>query len=124
MPDAPAAAPAGGGGGKGQVLDPTKQALFSLCFIYAIYWTWLRVQEVNNFLGREAIKPLFVLIGIICGPVLIYVDWLFVNAIPEMQKKAGIEAKDEKIVDLLSLLCCAPYGVYRLQQKFNATWQK
>ena len=118
MPDAPAAA-----GGKGQVRDPKMEAIYSICGFYAIYWMWLRIQEVNNFLGREVIKPLFLFVGIICGPLLFYVLWLMVNAIPEMQKKVGIESKDEKIVDLLSFLC-SPYGVFRAQTKLNAIWQK
>ena len=117
-------APAGGGGTKGQVLEPQKQAMFSICFFYALYWVWLRVAEVNNYLGREAIKPLFVMIGIICGPVFLYVDWLLVNAIYEMQQKAGIEAKDEKVMDFIFFLVCAPFGVMRLQKKLNEIWEK
>lgn len=123
MPDAPAAAPAGGGG-KGQVLDPTKQALFSICGLYFFYWMWLRIQEVNSYLGREAIKPLFLIIGIVCFPVSYYVLWLFVNALDEMQKKAGIEAKDEKVMDFVFFFLCWPFGTMKAQQKLNAIWQK
>ncbi len=120
MPDAPAA----GGGGKGVVQDPTKQALFSICGFYLLYWFWLRINEVNGYLGREVIKPLFLFVGIICGPILLYVEWLFVNAIPEMQKKAGIEAKDDKVMDFVKFFVCWPWGVMNAQQKLNAIWQK
>ena len=122
MADIPA--PPAGAGGKGAVLDPMKQMLFSICFFYAIYWMWLRIGELNGFLGKEAIKPLFFFIGIICGPVMLYVMWLMVNAVHEAQLKVDPQAKDDKIMDLVFLLICAPFGIFKMQQKLNAIWQK
>lgn len=120
MPDAPAA----GGGTKGQVCDPKREMLLSFTCIYMIWWMWQRIPEINNYLGREAIKPLFFFIGLVCGPVMLYVDWLLVNAVAEMQQKAGIQAPDEKVMDMVWFLVCGPLGVKRIQEKLNAVWQK
>lgn len=117
----PASGPAGT---KGTVNDPVKMAIFSLCCFFGLYWAWMRIAELNTYLGKEAIKPLFFIIGIFCGPLLIYVYWLMVNAVFEAQQKAGVEAKDEKVIDMICMLCIAPYGVYRLQKKLNDCWQK
>src|SRR5437870_13697 len=117
----PASGPAGT---KGKVEDPTKQALFSLCGIYMLYWVWLRLGELNTYLGKEVVKPMFFFIGIICCPVMLYVLWLMVNALHEAKQKAGGEVKDEKVMDMVWFLLCGPVGVYMMQQKLNAIWQK
>jgi hypothetical protein len=85
---------------------------------------WLRVKEMNEYLGKQQVNPMFVFPGCICGPVLIYADFLFAQGIPLMQKKAGIEAKDEFVMDLLLLILLAPVGQYMIQQKLNAIWAK
>jgi hypothetical protein len=127
MADAPvAAAPAGGGGGKGKVENPTTVLIlgFVTCGLYCLYWLWMRVKESNDYLGKQAVNPMFILPGCICAPVLIYGEWLFVNALPEMQKKAGVEAKDEKILHILLLVFLGPVGQYLIQQKLNEIWSK
>jgi len=67
---------------------------------------------------------MFVFPGCICGPVMIYAAWLYVNGLPEMQKKAGVEAKDEKILHLVLLIVLMPVGMYMIQQKLNELWAK
>jgi hypothetical protein len=97
---------------------------FVTCGLYCLYWMWLRVKEMNEYLGKQQVNPMFVFPGCICGPVLIYADFLFAQGIPLMQKKAGIEAKDEFVMDLLLLILLAPVGQYMIQQKLNAIWAK
>ena len=50
--------------------------------------------------------------------------WLYVNGLPEMQKKAGIEAKDEKVLHLVLLVLLGPVGAYMIQQRLNELWAK
>ena len=129
MADAPAApaAPAPSGGGvKGKVENPTTVLIlcFVTCGIYALYWLWMRVKEMNDYLGKQAVNPMFVFPGCICGPVVIYAEWLFVNGLEEMQKKAGVSVKDEKILNMLLLFFLFPVGAYMIQQKLNELWSK
>jgi hypothetical protein len=97
---------------------------FVTCGLYCLYWMWLRTKEMNEYLGKQQVNPMFVFPGCICGPLFIYADFLFAKGIPEMQKKAGVEAKDEFVMDLLLLVLLAPVGQYMIQQKLNAIWAK
>lgn len=123
---APAAPAASGGGGKGKVENPTAVLILSFvtCGIYALYWLWLRVKEMNDYLGKQAVNPMFVFPGCICGPVIIYAEWLFVNGFEEMKAKAGLPAKDEKVLNMLLLFFIFPVGAYMIQQKLNEIWSK
>ncbi len=120
------AAPASGGGAKGKVENPTTVLIlgFVTCGLYCLYWMWLRVKEQNEYLGRQVVNPLFVFPGCLCGPLLIYADYLYCFALPEMQQKAGVEVKDEKVMHLLLMILLAPVGQYMVQQKLNEIWQK
>ena len=127
MADAPAAGAAAPKiPGSEKVVNPTTVLIlgFVTCGLYSLYWMYLRVKEMNEYLGKQAVNPMFVFPGCICGPVLIYADFLFAKGLPEMQKKAGLEAKDEFIMDLLLLVLLAPVGQYMIQQKLNAIWAK
>ena len=127
MADAPESAPAAGTGGtKGKTEDPTTVLIlgFVTCGIYPLYWLWVRAKEINAYLGREAINPMFIFPGCFCFPLLYYVAFLLAKAIPEMQKKAGVEAKDEFLVHFLLLIFAMPVGMFLLQQKLNEIWSK
>jgi len=41
-----------------------------------------------------------------------------------MQKKAGVEAKDELVLHLVLFLFISPVGMYLFQQKLNEIWSK
>ena len=113
-----------GGGAKGKVEDPKMQAIFSLCGIYMIWWMWQRTEEINAYLGREAIKPLFILLGVVCFPVIFYAIWLLVGAVHDVRQKAGIEGEDEKVMDMVWFLVCGPFGIFKVQTKLNEAWEK
>jgi len=40
---------------------------FVTCGIYCLYWMWLRTKEMNEYLGKQQINPMFVFPGCICG---------------------------------------------------------
>jgi hypothetical protein len=129
MADAPAApaAPAPSGGGvKGKVENPTTVLIlgFVTCGLYPLYWMWLRTKEVNDYLGEQRINPMFVFPGCVCFPVVLYAMFLMLKSLPDMQKKAGLEAKDELVLHLVLFLFVSPVGMYLFQQKLNEIWAK
>jgi hypothetical protein len=126
MADAPAAGAAPKIPGSEKVVNPTTVLIlgFVTCGLYAIYWMWLRVKEMNEYLGKQVVNPMFVFPGCVCYPVMWYAAWLYANGLPEMQKKAGIEPKDEKVLHAVLLILLAPVGQYMVQQKLNELWAK
>lgn len=124
-PAAPAAAPSGGGV-KGKVENPTTVLIlgFVTCGLYPLYWMWLRTKEVNDYLGEQRINPMFVFPGCVCFPVVLYAMFLMLKSLPDMQKKAGLEAKDELVLHLVLFLFISPVGMYLFQQKLNEIWSK
>ncbi|HVT02240.1 MAG TPA: DUF4234 domain-containing protein [Thermoanaerobaculia bacterium] len=123
MADVPAASNIPGGK---KTEDPNTVLIFGFltCGVYCIYWQWLRVKEMNAYLGKEAVNPMFVFPGFICFPLFWYAGWLYANGLPEMQKKAGIQGKDEIALHALLLILLAPVGQYLVQQKLNEIWSK
>lgn len=130
MADAPAAAPApapaSGGGAKGKIEKPEIVLIlgFVTCGIYPLIWMWTRVKEINAYLGEQRINPMFVFPGCLCFPVMLYAMFLLVKALPDMQKKGGVEAKDEFVLHLVLFLLLSPVGMYMYQQKLNELWSK
>lgn len=116
----------GGGGPKGVVENPMNVLLYGFltCGIYSIYWMWVRVKEMNAYLGREQVNPMFIFPGCLCFPLVWYADHLFAQGLPEMQQKAGVPVKDDYIMDLLLLILLAPVGQYMIQQKLNEIWSR
>jgi len=127
MADAPAAPalPPNLPGSK-KVENPTTVLIlgFVTCGLYCLYWMWLRTKEMNEYLGKQQVNPMFVFPGCICYPVMWYAAWLYANGLPEMQKKAGVEAKDELVLHLVLFLFISPVGMYLFQQKLNEIWSK
>ena len=119
-------APATGGGVKGKIENPTTVLIlgFVTCGLYSLYWLWIHVKEMNDYLGKEQVNPLFVFPGCVCAPVMWYASWLYADGLPQMQKKAGVEPKDEKVIHFLLLLLLAPVGQYMIQEKLNELWSK
>jgi len=126
MSDAPAAAPASGGGAKGKVENPTTVLILGLvtCGLYTIFWMWNRAKEMNAYLGKEVVNPMFVVPGCLCFPVVLYAEFLYCKNLPEMQKKAGIEPKDEFVLHLVLMILLPYVGSYLIQQKLNEIWSK
>ena len=126
MADAPAAGAAPKIPGSERVVNPTTVLLLGLftCGIYPLYWMWLRTKEVNDYLGEQRINPMFVFPGCVCFPVVLYAMFLMLKSLPDMQKKAGVEAKDELVLHLVLFLFISPVGMYLFQQKLNEIWSK
>jgi hypothetical protein len=121
----------GGGAGRGgnrehgKWINPfmTVVLMIVTCNFYGLVWTYKRLIEINVFLGREEIKPMFFFLGIICGPMFWVVLWKLCKALPEMGEVAGVKIEDRSII-LLLLGVCFPYGFYFLaQQDLNKIWE-
>ncbi len=126
MADEPAAAPAPAPGSKGKIEKPEIVLIlgFVTCGIYPLIWMWQRTKEINTYLGEQRINPMFVFPGCICFPVVLYAMFLLVKSLPDLQKKAGVEAKDEFVLFLVLFLLISPVGMYMYQQKLNEIWSK
>ncbi len=114
-------------GPKGRVENPGNVLLLGLltCLTYCFYWMWIRTKEMNDYLGRRQVNPLFVIPGCLCPPLCIYACWLMARGLPEAQKKAGIEnARDEFQLHFLTLFLAPPLGQYLIQQRLNEIWRK
>jgi hypothetical protein len=124
--DAPAAAPASGGGLKGKVENPTTVLILGLvtCGLYTIFWLWNRAKEMNAYMGKEVVNPMFIVPGCLCFPIVIYGEFLYCKTLPEMQKKAGIVPKDEFVLHLVLMILLPYVGSYLIQQKLNEIWAK
>ena len=125
-PAAPAAPAPTGGGTKGKVENPTTVLIlgFVTCGLYPLYWMWLRTKEINDYLGEQRINPMLVFPGCICFPAILYAMFIMLKSLPDMQKKAGVEAKDELVLHLVLFLFISPVGMYMVQQKLNEIWAK
>ena len=119
----------GGNGGRGgsaslphgEWISPVKVVLFTVltCGIYGLVWLWKRINEINTFLGREELKPMF----LFCGPLFLVLLWKMIKVLPELGQRAGVEIEDRAVV-LLLLLLCFPFGFYYLvQQDLNSVWE-
>lgn len=121
MADAPAAP-----GSKGKVENSIMQLVLTLvtCGIYAVYWSWLRAKELNAYLGKDAINPMLIFPGCLCPPVLIVANYFIAKATAEAEQKAGTAQKDDTIIYFILLFLVNFVGVWMVQEKLNAVWQK
>ena len=92
---------------------------FVTCGIVPLWWMWVRAKEMNDALGKEQVKPLFIFPGCICFPVMIYAMWLFAQGVNELKKKKGGEVKDETILHFVLFLFITPVAEWMIQQQWN-----
>ena len=120
MPDA---APAGS---KGTVENSVMQAVITfVCGIYGIYWLWMRAEELNVYLGKPAINKMLIFPGCLaCGIPTIIAMWFLAKAASDAEIKAGTSSKDDSILYFILLFLIAPVGIWMVQEKLNAVWQK
>jgi hypothetical protein len=123
MADTPAPAP----GTKGKVENSVLQAViaFVTCGIYSIYWLWVRSDELNAYLGKPAINKMLIFPGCFaCGIPPLIAMWFLAKAASDAEMKAGTSSKDDSVLYFILLLLIAPVGIWMVQEKLNAVWQK
>jgi hypothetical protein len=121
MVDAPAAP-----GSKGKVENSVMQAVITLlCGIYGLYWMWLRTEELNAYLGKEAVNKMLIFPGCFaCGIPPIIAMWFLAKAASDAEIKAGTASKDDSVLYFILLFLIFPVGIWMVQEKLNAVWQK
>ena len=93
--------------------------------IYWFYWEYVVAKEVNRFLGREEISPGLALLGALCClPIAVYVEYLIVRALPEMQRTAGLanEPPQSMATHLALAIFLGPVEAMILQSELNRVW--
>jgi hypothetical protein len=114
-------------GGKGKVENSILQAVISFltCNIYGIYWVWVRSDELNAYLGKQAINKMLIFPGCFaCNIPVIIAMWYLAKAAAEAEMKAGASTKDDSVLYFILLFLISPVGIWMVQEKLNAVWQK
>ena len=114
-------------GTKGEVRNPTTDLILTLvtCGLYGIFWLYARAKEVNTYLGEEKVKPIFIIPGCLCYPLILVANWHLANSLKDVQAKAGVvPEKDETTFLAILLMFVAPVGVMMFQQRLNDCWEK
>lgn len=96
---------------------------FVTCGIYAIIWYYQTIVAVNKYLGKQAVSPILLIVSIICGPVMFYLNYLMGEAMMQAQAKAGLPVEDKKVIYLILALFFPAYA-FILQTDLNALWEK
>ncbi|MBI4566148.1 MAG: hypothetical protein HY716_15790 [Planctomycetes bacterium] len=113
-------------GEKGKVENSVLQAVITLiCGFYGVYWSWLRAKELNDYLGKQAINPMLIFPGCFaCFIPCIIAMWYLSKAAAEAEMKAGVAQKDDSVLYFVLLFLIFPLGIWMVQEKLNAVWQK
>ena len=113
-------------GSKGKVENSILQAVITfICGIYGIYWLWVRSDELNAYLGKAAINKMLIFPGCFaCGIPPIIAMWYLAKATAEAEMKAGTSTKDDSVLYFILLFLIIPVGIWMVQEKLNAVWQK
>ena len=95
------------------------------CGIYSLYWHYVVGQEINAALGREAVKPMYVFLAILCFPVLYYYMYTVDKAMLELAAQRG---KNYNSNFVLWIICSVLAGVgvyiemFQVQDTLNDIW--
>lgn len=113
-------------GAKGQIVNPVVYLVLSFvtCGLFGLYWLYVIIRDVNAHQGKDVVSMTMFLVGILCFPLNIYNMYLIAKALPEMQKSAGLEAKDESVLILILAIFLYPAALLIVQGHLNAIWQK
>ena len=118
-----------GGAYVGKRNEPVAVILLSIvtCGIYGIYWLYVVGQDINKVLGREAINPLFLFLGILFSPLILYSLYLIDKALEEVGTLREMPYKPNFILWLILTLVCG-VGVivayYQISSYLNTVWDK
>ena len=110
---------------KGEVRNPmTTWILCAVtCGFYGLYWEYLCANELKNYLGREDINPVMIV-------VLGWITCKFWSHAQigkltfEAQQRAGVPGAADKgmIAWVLSIVLCG-FGAKMLQEELNKVWE-
>lgn len=110
---------------RGEVRNPITVLILSMltCGVYAIYWLYMVVQDINRGLGREEfnfIKEL-ALTFLTCGIWGIYFQWRLSEATVEVERAWGVQpTMDPPILFLMGVVGMGPFF---MQTALNNAWE-
>ncbi len=109
-------------------MNPTTVLIlgFVTCGLYRLYWMWIRVKEMNEYLGKQEVNPMFVFPGCICYPVVFYATWLFAeNGSTRCRRRRGSRTRrTRRSSTCILLILLSPVGKYLVKQRLNELWAK
>lgn len=114
----------------GKTRDPVMVILLSIitCGIYAFFWYYTIMTDMNLTLGEERMNPILLLVlSIICFPVFWFVLYKTDKGLAEVTQKEGLQYKENFTMWLLlSLLLGVGMFVayYQITATFNEIWAK
>jgi len=114
----------------GMTRSPFVVILLSIvtCGIYALFWYYTIMKDLNLALGEERINPvLFLVLGILCGPVFWYVLYVMDKGLLEIARNEGVNYSENFI---LWLLLTFIFGIgsfvamYQITCAYNEIWAR
>ena len=113
---------------KAQPKDPLIVLLltFITCGIYGLVWLYEIGDQVNKALNREAVKPVYVWLGIVCFPVLYYYIYTLDLAMIDLGKERDVNYTSNFVIWLITMFIGIGLFICEMQgQTFlNQVWEK
>lgn len=110
---------------RGEVRNPVVVLLlgFVTCGIYAMYWFFAFMQDLNGGVGEERFNPIkeIALTFVTCGIWGYWLMWRMAEATVETQQKWGVSAQMEPVV--LFVVTLFGLGPIFLQGGLNNAWE-
>lgn len=116
-------------GTKGETRNVWTVILLTLvtCGIYGIIWVYNTAKEINAYLGEEKINPVLALILCFVPFGILYVFYVYNDALKEMNAKAGLPQSDNFVLWII-LYFVAGISMYifeyQVQTELNQIWEQ
>lgn len=116
-------------GTKGETRNVWTVILLTLvtCGIYGIIWVYNTAKEINGYLGEEKINPVLALILCFVPFGILYVFYVYNDALKEMNAKAGLPQSDNFVLWII-LYFVAGISMYifeyQVQTELNQIWEQ
>ena len=116
----------------GRTRPPLLVILLSVitCGIYGIFWFYTIMDDLNKARGKEILNPiLFLLLGILCFPVLYYVLYMVDRNLVQLSQEEGTNySKENFVLWLLLALFTGGLGsivaMWQISSAYNEIWAK
>ena len=110
---------------RGEVRNPILVLVLPMvtCGLYAFYWIYTVVEEINGALGREEFNFMkeIALSIVTCGAWGIYFQWRLCEAVVEVQQQWGVQpSMDAPILFVTNFLGVGPF---LMQTALNNAWE-
>ena len=113
---------------KGQVKDPVVVLLLTVvtCGIYGLVWLYDIGDQINKALDKEAVKPVYVLISILCFPILYYYIYTLDLALIELGESREVPYTPNFVIWIITMLFGVGLFICEIQTQtfLNQVWEK